>query len=154
MKSKLRMTFEEFYESGMSNGPLTGYLDLDISNLFECMVFFLLPEKLPNGYLYSTGNRDLHETSKTMLDSINLNYVHSNLECCVCYLWLRSGEIMKFHLMDDETEDKIINNYFVQPLAEIIDQMKQYYRDNGIELKKDIKLHLRGTLSGRKVKII
>ena len=141
MKSKLRMTFKEFYESGITSKPLTGYLDLDLSNLFRRMVYNMFPLRLPKGYFYSTEDLTTHETDQLVWGTISLNYVCNNFEQCACHLWLRSGNILKFC---DETEDKIINNYFIQPLAEIIDQMKQYYRDNGIELKKDMNIHLKG----------
>ena len=141
MKSKLRMTFKEFYEPRKGCQSLTGYLDLDLSNLFRRMVCNMFPLRLPKGYFYSTEDLTIHETDQLVWGTISLNYVCNNFEHCACYLWLRSSNLLKFC---DETEDKIINNYFIQPLTEIIDQMKQYYRDNGIELKKDMNIHLKG----------
>ncbi len=152
MKSKLSMTFEEFHGYGRYPETLTGYLDRDLSENFQLMVYRMFPSKLPKGYLYATRECIIHETGVLISKVIFLGRVCDNFVCCACHLDLSTSEIVVIDKNDDEI--KIINNYFIQLLTEIIEQMKQYYRDYDIELKKDLTLHQRDTLSGRKEKII
>lgn len=143
MKSKLRMTFEELYGYERYAETLTGYLDRDLSENFQWMVYRMFPSRLPKGYLYAKRECFTHETGVLISKVILLCHVRDNFECCACYLNISTGEIVVIGNKTDD-ENKIINNYFTQLLTEIIEQMKQYYRDYGIELKKDMNLHLRG----------
>ena len=143
MKSKLRMTFEELYGYERYAETLSGYLDRDLSENFQWMVYRMFPSRLPKGYLYATRECITHETGVLISKVISLCHVRDNFERCVCYLNISTGEIVVIGNKTDD-ENKIINNYFTQLLTEIIEQMKQYYRDYGVELKKGLNLHLRG----------
>lgn len=132
MESKLRMNFADFYESNEfldKEFCLSGCIDYDLGWLFKDMVYRMLPAELPKNYYYDVDcdeNGDVIELSLCLIDR-NYPEIQS-------WLVLITGKFEEKDL--NQEKQKIANDYFIEPLKEIIAQMTQYYADHDIEVKR------------------
>lgn len=131
-KSKLRMDFATFYEKH-DHYNLTGYINYDLSELFQNLVYSVFPQQLPKNHHYELRDWRDFKNGKWAADSICLNEVSKNFSITKARLDVTSGEFSVLGSTSTSNEGGIINDYFMQLIHDVVSQMEQYYQDHGIE---------------------
>ncbi len=131
MKTKyLRMSLEECIHSYQHLGiRLGGNLYCDLRNkggIFLSMLFKKLPQEM------AFEIKDIEENGRYVGMEFYMKKKCDNLLFPIAAWRIGAKDGHLVELYKDEKYEKMIDNYFVYPMSELIDQMKQYYVNHGL----------------------